>query len=288
MVVGQIPQDASAWWSNAIASPLALQLLGIFIVLAIAAAVCLKLLWRYRIPIAERSGQGGTAMLEFALVMPFFLLICLLLTQTALMYGGTLIVHYSAYAATRSAIVYIPQDFDNQGEPPNVYYDGGVKHQRIRQAAIVAVMPVAGRMSVDTAGVQADEVVSGLQHYFARMGGNQPAWIDRLIADRVRYAADEQNTRVNVSRAVVRNGIVSIEPPVNDEFSTRDAINVRVTHRLNLSTPWVRGLFADGSQPVVGGTGKYAEVVAHYTLTNEGIPDRMPDLPDLERIEPQN
>ena len=71
---------------------------------------------------SQRRPSGpsqGTATIEFALVMPIMLFLILLLAQTTFVMAGNLFVHYAAFAATRSAIVYIPADYGPE-EDPNV------------------------------------------------------------------------------------------------------------------------------------------------------------------------
>jgi TadE-like protein len=232
--------------------------------------------------------DSGTATVEFCMVFPIVLFLTLMLAQATLLMVGNQFVHYAAFAATRSAIVYIPQDttgWDSpgQGEPYNVIVpvNGRAKFDAIRAAAYLAVAPVCGKREDGGEDLRADEYVAGLRDHFAAYGQDAPRWIETLAAARLRYAA--ANTDVQVLETDVDD--TSIEyydiAPIGYTFGPREAITVRVEHRLNLSVPYVRAIFADGEHN--NGRGKYALVSAQYTLTNEGVDPDLPDPPELPR-----
>ena len=123
------------------------------------------------------ADQGGAVQsLSFVLTLPFFVLIVLFIVQVSQIMIGTVIVHYGAYAAARSAIVWIPARV-GPAEPENrisgYYLDpyaedqlapimdptnpnygpgaggltfliapGGPKYSKILSAAALAVMPI--------------------------------------------------------------------------------------------------------------------------------------------------
>lgn len=229
--------------------------------------------------------ESGTATVEFCMVFPIVLILILILVQSTLLMVGNQFVHYAAFAATRSAIVYIPADFSGDGEPRNTItpMEGSSKYDAIRASAYFAVMPVCGRQDDSDEPLRTDEFVAGLRDHFTSYGKDTPRWVETLAADRLRYAAE--NTVVEVMETVVTGGDVDIYPITSGEsytFGPREAVTVRIEHRLNLSVPYVRGIFADGELP--GGRGKYALVTAHYTLTNEGVDPDLPEKPTLKRI----
>lgn len=220
------------------------------------------------------------------MVFPIVLFLCLVLVQSTLLMVGNQFVHYAAFAATRSAIVYIPQDYGLAGEPRNTIVPaaGNAKFDAIRAAAYLAVVPVCGKLENSPEDLRTDEYVSGLNDYFASYGQDAPRWVQTLAADRLRYAA--ANTDVNVLYTLVTRGEVEYfdtedEPGGQYTFGPRDAVTVRIEHRLNLSVPYVRALFADGEHGE--GRGSYALVTAQYTLTNEGVDPSLPPKPELER-----
>ena len=231
--------------------------------------------------------ESGTATIEFCMVFPIVLFLVLILVQSTLLMVGNQFVHYAAFAATRTAIVQVPADFSHQGiEGPNtiVPEEGSPKFDKIRAAAYMAVMPVCGKLDSSDQDLRTDELVDGLNEHFASYGQDAPRWVDTLAAARMRYAAE--NTDVQVMYSDTLNGdhdfedIAAVGQGYN--FGPREAITVRVEHRMNLSVPYVRAIFADGEH--ADGRGKYALVSAHYTLTNEGISPYLPEQPPIERI----
>ncbi len=290
IVANKSADTATTWWWAAMTDATMLRCAAIGLVAAAAVVVLATLLWklhRGRRDEGDPANGGGrladasgTATLEFCLVFPILLFFALLLAQTTTLMAGNMVVHYAAFAATRTAIVQIPADYTFDGEPANVlvHREGNRKYNAIRQAAVVALWPVAGRGS--GGNVPADRVADGVGDYFAAYGVDQPAWVHALLPDRLRYAADQQNTVVTVYRydGVALPGVPLVEGEIA-QFGPKDPVSVSVQHRLNLAVPYVRAIFADGRED----GSAYALVNARSTLTNEGIVDQLPPLPSLER-----
>ena len=231
--------------------------------------------------------RRGTATVEFVLVLPVALFLSLALLQLMLLMGGFIFVHYAAFAATRSAIVYVPTDFGADGEPANEYVESAQspKHQAIHRAASAAMVPVSGRASSGVAG--ADTFAAALGNYYQAAGVATPKWVSTLAPDRFRYAFQHTTVAVSYAEADPVTGEIDfIEVGSNGShtFGPKDPIAVRVQHRFHLSVPYVRWLFADGgmsssSSPDAG----YATLAASYTLTNEGIAANLPPTPGIDR-----
>jgi len=294
--MAQTTAEAGDWWRQALASPLAIRLTvaaGITLVLVVLLGrACLRLRPRQR-----QGGESGVATLEFTLVFPILLTFSLLLIQTALLYAGNLVVHSAAFAATRAAIVQIPYDDQFNGEPSNVIYNGPSgattlagwgKYDRIRWAGVVGVWPVSGPGEPESR--QADGIHGAMTSYFNDLRGSAPAWVDTLIEDRLHYAADHDNTRITIRRMRLddHSHQVVFEALADGDYETfgpREPITVQLIHRFNLSVPYVRSVYAEDSQDIRGGyRGMYTEISTQYTLTNEGLMDELPPLPDLERL----
>ncbi len=284
-----LAQMDGAWWQAALLSRQGLTLAAIM--LASLALLLLLIVAMARLGRRERqarpslpANRDGTAMLEFALVFPIALFVSLLLAQTTLLMGGNLVVHYSAYAATRTAMVQIPADYTASGEPRNVFQDGqgNGKHDRIHKAAVIALLPVAGRLGGSDPA--ADAFVQALSSFYASYGQSTPAWVTNgLIADRYRYA--NANTTIQVLTAEATNGNANIQTISGSyEFGPKDALGVRVKHDLNLSIPYVRGLFADKTNQTVDGSGMATTITAQYLLNNEGIDRDMPPPTPIPRV----
>jgi len=122
--------------------------------------------------------QGGSAQsLSFVLTLPVFVMIMLFIVQVSQLMIGTIVVHYAAYAAARSAIVWIPADLGTDEGPNCISFsfpdpdapkqdvpildptdpnygpsEGGMtflvepgspKFEKIRSAAVLACMPIS-------------------------------------------------------------------------------------------------------------------------------------------------
>ncbi len=290
--------DAPAWWAGALTDDFTLKLaVGLAFGMA-ALIVALRAWWRLHQHQRPRPhtlvrGEQGTATVEFVLVFPIVLSLVLILLQTTLVMAGNLFVHYAAFAATRSAITYIPADKPNGlGEPRNVIVPspGTPKYEAIRRAAVFAVLPVCGELTqeqfnnaepdvVDTAGF-----VAGLNDFYEANGQAPPKWIQTKAAGRLRYAYAHLHTTVTLLQAEVNGDDVTFQPLSENQthvFGPRDPITVEVHHRLNLSIPYARAIFADAHHKYRSGA--MMMVTAHYTLTNEGVDPAFPLEPKLPR-----
>jgi len=263
------------WYSDLWSSPLMLKC-------AVIAAVCIVLLialFQLLSPFVKKPDISlirdvrGTATIEFALVMPIVLFLCLTLAQTTLAMGGNIFVQYASFAAARSAIVQIPRDLWDIDEPHNtIDLDAGEKIDNIRRAAVFAVLPVAGRSETGTA--EAEQFVEGLNDHYAAYGRDEPRWVERLAADRLRYA--DFNTEVilmvTIARADEETQFIALEDG-RHEFGPREPITVEVLHYLNLAVPYVWPIFADSLDA------RDTLVTSRCTLTMEGIYTELPPRP---------
>lgn len=105
--------------------------------------------------------SGSVQSLSFVLTLPFFVMVLMLIVQVNQIMFGNIIVHYSAFAAVRSASVWVPANGDPVFETANrissmtlinsteegqqylisPFIEG--KFAEIRQAATLACMPLA-------------------------------------------------------------------------------------------------------------------------------------------------
>jgi len=98
-----------------------------WLAMLVASMVCLRLLARLngsRLRLDRlrwlHSDEGGTAQsLSFVLVLPFFVMLVLFIVQVSQLMIGSVLVHYAAFAAARSAIVWIPARVGD--EPENCF-----------------------------------------------------------------------------------------------------------------------------------------------------------------------
>ena len=56
----------------------------------------------------HRDQAGSVQSLSFVLTLPLFVMVMMLIVQVSQLMIGLIVVHYAAYAAARSAVVWIP------------------------------------------------------------------------------------------------------------------------------------------------------------------------------------
>jgi len=230
--------------------------------------------------------RQGTATIEFTLVFPVLLFLIMLLTQSTLLMGANIVCNHAAFAATRSAVVIVPLNHPEVDEPYNTIqgYEDSYKSLRIRRSAVLAMLPISGRLEAGSDNADAQAIVSGLRHHYDSYGREAPVWVDSLIPERLSYA--EAYTHVTVFQTQVVDGQLRLLPIRGDHtFGPRDPITVRVTHEMNLAVPYVGLIFANGRHASgSGGSTLYANITSQCTLPNEGIPPVLPPRPSLNRI----
>jgi hypothetical protein len=114
-----------------------------------------------RFPAIHRCEEGSVQSLSFVLTLPFFIMIIMLIVQVSQIMIANIIVHQAAFAAVRSAIVWIPANV-SEDEPANcissisvinqtiegIHYrvnssPSSLKLAKIRQAAVLVCAPSA-------------------------------------------------------------------------------------------------------------------------------------------------
>ena len=260
-------QAAPAAWREALPglhyASAVLPWLVLLLVLGVVECRLVVALFRARVrPVPAGRAVGGTAVIEFAMLFPIAVMVLMIMVQLALLMQGNLLVNYAAYAAARSAVVQIPEEYPGEGR--NELAPAGWKMERIRRAAVLALTPVSGRIPPETAGlnIQAD-----LRTLYEQSGETPRAGLARAFAEKFTYA--DRHTR-----------IVEVGPPQGQGvFTSRQPVEVTIEHDLVLGVPFARAIFADGSfRDAEGNTHYYTTVEACYKLTNEG--------PRLEPEEP--
>ena len=213
------------------------------------------------------GSEDGTAMVEFALVLPIAMVIVLLTVQSSMLMGAYLCVNYSSYCAARAAVTIVPAELGDEG--PNVVADesdtaGSEKIWRIHQAAVWAVMPI-GNGAHERISPYADVLVDGLESLLGQYDLSSWTALRERLGRKLAYAA--QNTTVRLT------------PPTDgSQYGEHEDLTVTVRHNLYLSVPYASSLLAwlDSEHSVKVAPGRYAVwVEIPCTLTNEGISDRI-------------
>ncbi len=207
------------------------------------------------------SDCRGAAMVEFALVFPIALMIILMMVQAMLMMSGAIVVNYAAFAAARTAVVWVPRDLPGdpasyQPEPGNELAPPGqsLKLAKVQAAAANACLPVAGRAAPSAAG---DAVRGGVEQYYRQFNVPPPNWVNNYVAGKVAYAW--AHTQVHLEPGD--------EAP--NRYGPNEDLTAWVHHEFYMAVPFAGPLFADYRTP----DGYVSKITANCTLTNEGVSD---------------
>lgn len=219
---------------------------------------------------AQRTGQEGQAILEFALVMPILLMIVLVMIQVSLLMGGLVNLHYSAYCAARAGVVAVPLQTDS--EPQNQMGDfqadawvpnSDEKIQRVFAAAVWALIPYSCG-SEDIAPASDGAALEGdLGRIFRDYGADEPSWVSNYLGRKLAYA-----------RAHTRVSVEAPQPPGSPLYRSGEDIHVAVNHDLYLGVPYANRVFSAMTGGKSLGNGHYAvEMTVESRLSNEGVQD---------------
>lgn len=188
------------------------------------------------------ADETANATLDFVLTFPIFTTVVLVLVQLALLINAQLVVSYSAYAACRSAVVWL-----QEGER--------VAKARAEQAAEIGCLPISpgtsnAGFSIPGAGLANALPVAPL--YMHSDSGEFPRRVLRG-GSKLAYSRDATS--------------IEIELPAGD-LGPHDPVTVSVEHQFYLSVPYGDFLFRDDG---VGPTGlPFRTIRDTYTLTHEG------------------
>jgi hypothetical protein len=215
--------------------------------------------WR-RFSELRKDERGGVQSLAFVLTTPLFVIIVMFIVQLSQLAIGRVVVEYAAFAAARSAIVWIPANLGPGGEQENriggrtlrdvVFEEGqwyavyrmapeGEKYERIRLAATMACVAASpSRRVVDPSSSSADEAARALAMMYQGLAPESArnSRIAPRLANKMAYAL--ANTQVDIeirhkeSEPLLLRHWVS---PHDEEFTSQeigwqDQIIVTVTH----------------------------------------------------------
>lgn len=217
----------------------------------------------------HRCEAGGVQSLAFVLALPMFLAIVMFIVQIALVMVGLITVNMAAFAAARSAAVWIPayvSEFEaenrlpagiSQGSPQVV--DFGVaqsspKYQKIFEAAALACVPIAPSRAVRETDqsllgrTRADEGLLTLYPMLVPSSASNSVMPQRL---RNKLAYSLQNTRLTISFVDKNSGAGGASVPgptynpvdhpdsarvpyIPSEVGWQDPVTIEVQHQFRL------------------------------------------------------
>ena len=208
------------------------------LVASFACAYLLVRLNRSRIELGRlrelhRDQAGGVQSLSFVLTLPFFLMVMLLILQVSQLMIGTIVVHYAAFAAARTAVVWIPASLDYDEtencissyypdpeaddqvepilDPLDPYYGpgeggmtyvvapGGPKYDKIATAAVMACMPISPSrdlgLSLPGESQTAAEIIRALYQSMVPES-REIARVPRRLENKLAYALRATETEI--------------------------------------------------------------------------------------------
>jgi len=266
----------SRWLLEAITTHQFLTAAAVFLASAMGMICLCVLLWRvgrpYRRTRKLRLGdQGGAVIVEFALVLPFLLMLSLIMAQSAALMAGNIAVNYSAFCAARSAVVNVPLELAN--EPTNTLAApaASTKLNRIKDAAVWAITPVSCPNNTYATAPCAD-LQAAIDRHMAAYNKPRPVWLDNTLPQRLQYAKD--------------NTTVAIRAPANGvTYQEHEDIVADVSHVFYLGVPFagrvLSGVFGNDGRTLGFAPGQYGVIInATSRLPNEGGQDYV----DIEKF----
>lgn len=183
------------------------------------------------------ADASASSVIDFTLVFPIFTMVVLVLIQLALLVHARLVVTYAAFAAGRSAIVWL---VDGEAEAL----------QKAHQAAAIGCLAISPGDSGRVNGLLSAPVVAPLYRH-----GDDPGSLGRRIARGAsKLASARRATRVSIQQHVTGLG-------------PHDPVTVWVEHDFLLTVPFAARFFRDGLQ----GMGRpFHTLRERFTLTQEG------------------
>jgi len=261
---------------------------GLAIGISIGVGIVVLLLWRMillvgrpRSPLramkALPRAQAGQAITEFVIVFWALMMASMGVAQMGLMYNAKGVTLYAAYAAARSAIVWIPQDVPGEDAAHTITMStGSDKYSNIKNSAAIAVVPISRRASNVLAGLPVigpvvNDVMNTIHSLLAVIPGASPA-LD--YADRYAYAY--ALTNVSFVQQAPGGATTTIGSPGDTvTFPEHGDITVMVSHCFHLNIPVAAQIidYYDNLPSEFGimeaAPGNYTNINATCTLTLE-------------------
>jgi hypothetical protein len=239
--------------------PLAAALLAVAAELALVARF-FRPNWRQGwLAALHRDQSGGVQSLSFVLAAPLFIMLMMLAVQITQVMIGLMTVHYAAFAAIRSASVWIPARLEPgsmEGEnrvgqrrlligryPGGSEYliePGGQKFEQIRRAAALACVSIGPSRDygIGNPGDMAGALQTAYQSLAPAAMANPR--IPQRLASKWAYADAATTIEIRVFHPDVEPPLMQYPPWLpeseftENEIGWRDQVQIRVTHHFAL------------------------------------------------------
>jgi hypothetical protein len=253
--------------------------------------------------------QNAAVAMAFALLLPIAIVIIFTIIQAALMFNANMVVNYAAYAATRTAIVWVPKPLGEEGQNlimnPD-YPDGedSVKLQFIRRAAVLALIPISSKLPASPSesspnGLPADEVLNQTRQALGRGDAPSPGWL-RRVQDQYAYA-DYYSVTTLEQPGHWRDGNPHNDCPYGRrrttgswifdqwsgwseetepfcpyferrwDYAPTEALEITVDYQYELTIPYAKRVLGQLFTRTDGSRGYYVPIRADCSMTNEGL-----------------
>lgn len=258
---------------------------GLAIGISIAVGITVLLVWRLALLVASPmsplrgirklgKAQAGQAITEFVIVFWALMMAVMGVAQMSLAYNAKNVTLYAAYAAARSAIVWIPMETDEPSHQITLS-TGNDKYSNIKNSAVIACVPISRRASHVLAGLPLVgglvlDVINTITNILSVIPGATQV-LD--YADRFAYSYFCTNVKFVTLSGGVSSDLAT--PGDTYTFNPHDDITVQVTHAFHLNIP-LAGQLIDkfGTMPpefslLEYAPGSYTAINATCTLTLE-------------------
>lgn len=257
----------------------------------------------------HRCQDGGVQSLSFVITLPLFIMIVMFIVQVSQLMVGITVVHYSAYAAARSASVWLPARVDgvddqvvpqlrsnNQNlmdiardpiEIDDRFYQFPAatshKYSQIRTAAVLACAPICPSRDLGIAGGGLSANTAAIQRMYRALVPSSASngRIDPRLANKIAYS--DLNTDVIVSWRDAKNGGGSRETYRSPTYNPRNHNNP--INRVE----WVRGEVGWQDAITIHIRHRFAllpgpgRLLAKHLVPASGLPDRVSSLIQVDR-----
>jgi len=285
--------------------PLAATLTAVCVCLAITARL-IKPEQQRPIFALHRDERGSVQSLSFVLTVPLFMMLMMVAVQLTQVMIGEIVVNYAAYAAARSASVWIPARVENPLELANwlnLRQLSGVdvnsntvavspKMVQIHRAAALACLSIAPSRDLPSSVESGDAMPHAIQSAYSAYSSSfkTNSRLPKRLTNKWAYAAD--NTSIDITTfhrpfGTPQSGNQN-EPPLWDlepftidgyykatELGWRDEVTVRVTHNFALlpgpGRLLARNASSSSTNPIQqNGSIYYVPLSASATIVPEG------------------
>lgn len=207
-----------------------------------------------RLRLLHGDQAGSVQSLSFVLTLPLFVMVMMLIVQVSQLMIGIVVVHYAAYAAARSAVVWIPAALPSpegpncisaygpdptatdqvipvldpqqsgygpgQGGVTYLVQPGSLKYAKITSAAVLACAPISPSRDLGY-GADAGGAGAVLKAAYADMapGSRSNAAVPRRLDNKLAYALNNTSVEIRFFHKNLEPPLVTyFEPPDPGEF----------------------------------------------------------------------